>query len=131
MLRISILVLTLASACRGSHSAGGTSETRPADPVPTGPTCAGVMPKMTQATVHAIQSGGADDAQVQAHRADAEALEPRLVELCVADAWSPALLACMDTTPATELDACFEHVTPEQEANVIELRDEQAATRAP
>ncbi len=123
MSRCVLLLLAVAAAC--NRGGGGTT------PAPTGPTCASVMPKMTEATVAVLARGGADDAMLAEARADAEALEPQLVELCERDRWSPELLACMNDTAPADFDRCTSLVTAEQEKHVIELRDAQSGDDAP
>jgi hypothetical protein len=99
----------------------------PQAPATTGPTCASVMPKMTQAAIKGVEDGGAgEDVMVQVRR-DAELIEPQLVQACIADAWSTELLACIDTTPVDDLERCEAFVTPAQLERVIQLREAQAS----
>ena len=96
-------------------------------PAPSGPTCASVMPKMTEATALSIREGGADDDLVEEVRAESKRLEPQLVQACIDDGWSAELLACMDETAPAEMEKCEHLVTPEQIEAIQRIFDQASA----
>lgn len=116
-MRLPILFVLLA-ACRS-----GTT------PTPAGPSCADVMPRLTEAAPLGVKEGGADDETVAAHRADAKRFEPRLIQACVDDGWSVELRTCIRDKPLLELDACEDLATPAQVESVVRLRDAFHAER--
>jgi hypothetical protein len=88
------------------------------------PTCANVMPKMTEAAWRLLERGGAGPDIVDPARERAVRIEPQLVQACIDDRWSPDLRRCIAETPVLDLDHCVELVTPEQEATVIRIRED-------
>ena len=112
----------------------GSAPAEPTGPAPAtddeAPSCAAVMPKMTEAAWRLLERGGAGPDVIEPAREVAIEIEPQLVQACIDDAWSAELRRCIADTPVLDLERCVDLVTPEQQETVIRIRDAAEPDRA-